>query len=736
MEIHPFRKLLCANRGEIADPRVPRRAELGIRTVAIYSDEDRFAPAPLQGRRGLPASAAARGPVAAYLDIDGILDVAKRSGVDAIHPGYGFLSENADFARACEARGHHLRRAARRTCSRTLGRQDRRAHARRAGRVSRSCPAPSYPSPTTSRSARGIRRELGFPVIVKAAHRRRRPRHAGRARARRARRGFEQARSRGRCGVRQRRRLPREARPRARHIEVQILGDRHGNVVHLYERDCSVQRRHQKVVEIAPAPNLDRRRARPALRATRVTLARAVGYHNAGTVEFLVDATRPSLLHRGQPAHPGRAHRHRGGHRHRPRPGADPHRGGARLGTRRSASSASRTIRRAASRSSAGSRPRTRRTTSCPTTAASRLPLGRPASASGSTAAPASPAPWSRPTTTRCWSRSTAYAPTLPPGRSARDCARCASSASAASRPTCRSSRTCSRTSSFRKGETYTRFIDETPELFELRRRARPRDPPARLPRATSSSTASDRARRAARACRRSSSTRSRRSSRRPAARRAPRRSSSEQGPRGSPSGCRTTSCRCSPTRRCATRTRACSRRACARATSCASRRRPRISCRSSSALETWGGATFDVAYRFLNEDPWDRLRQLKRAMPNVLHADAAARRQRRRLHELPGQRRRGVHRRGRRCGHRRVPRVRQPERPRQHAGRGGARHRDRQGRGGLRLLHRRRRQPARGQVRRSTTTAIWPSASRTWARTSCASRTWRACCARTPRGS
>ena len=109
---------------------------------------------------------------------------------------------------------------------------------------------------------------------------------------------------------------------RARHIEVQLLGDRHGNLVHLFERDCSVQRRHQKVVELAPAPNLDADDRAEASSTRPLAVGRAVGLDNAGTVEFLVDAeTGRVLLHRGQPAHPGRAHGHRGGHRLRHRRG-------------------------------------------------------------------------------------------------------------------------------------------------------------------------------------------------------------------------------------------------------------------------------------------------------------------------------------------------------------------------------------------------------------------------------
>ena len=126
---------------------------------------------------------------------------------------------------------------------------------------------------------------------------------------------------------------------RARHIEVQLLGDRHGDLVHLFERDCSIQRRHQKVVELAPAPNLDPATCGERILDAALAVGRAVGLDNAGTVEFLVDADAGAvLLHRGQPAHPGRAHRHRAGHRLRHRQVADPRSPrGCRCPTRRSA---------------------------------------------------------------------------------------------------------------------------------------------------------------------------------------------------------------------------------------------------------------------------------------------------------------------------------------------------------------------------------------------------------------
>ena len=213
-------------------------------------------------------------------------------------------------------------------------------------------------------------------------------------------------------------------------------------MIHLYERDCSVQRRHQKVVEIAPAPDLDPE-IRDRMCADAVRFAREIGYKNAGTVEFLLDPQRPLRLHRDEPAHPGRAHGDRGGHRRRPRAVADADR---RPAPPSPTSASPRTPSScAASRCSAASPPRTPPTASAPTPARSR-PTAPPAvPASASTAARPTPAPRSAPTSTRCWPSSpVAAAPSRRPCR--RPGGRCWSSASAASPPTSASSRPCSPT--------------------------------------------------------------------------------------------------------------------------------------------------------------------------------------------------------------------------------------------------------------------------------------------------
>src|SRR5262245_27130401 len=276
-------KLLVANRSEIAI-RVFRAAhELEIRTVAIYSHEDRYAlhrfkadEAYLVGKPGEP--------IRSYLNIANIIAVAKEHGVDGIHPGYGFMSENPELARACrEAEitfvGPHeaaLTQLGDKTFARNI-----------ASRVG----VPVLGGSSAIASAKAglkIAGKLGFPVILKAAK-------GGGGRGMRVVQAesefaaaFEQA---------QRESLAAFGSPdvflekfitRASHVEVQILGDQHGGLVHLFERDCSVQRRHQKVVEIAPAPNLDPV-VRQSLCDAAIKIGKAVKYENAGTVEFLVD---------------------------------------------------------------------------------------------------------------------------------------------------------------------------------------------------------------------------------------------------------------------------------------------------------------------------------------------------------------------------------------------------------------------------------------------------------------
>jgi acetyl/propionyl-CoA carboxylase alpha subunit len=271
----PFGTLLVANRGEIARRIIRGARAAGLRTVAVYSDADREAPHVQE------ADTAVRlGPTPAtrsYLDIDAILRAAEESGAEAIHPGYGFLSERAEFARAVSDAGLVFVGPS----AEVMDRMGRKDHAREIAVAAGVPVVPSYGLDTPAG-------DLAFPVLVKAAaggggKGMRIVRTAGEyddamASARR-----EAASAFGDDTL-----LIEKYVERGRHVEVQVLADAHGNVVHLFERDCSTQRRHQKVLEEAPAPTIgdDLRRL---LTESAVALAREVGYTNAGTVEFLVD---------------------------------------------------------------------------------------------------------------------------------------------------------------------------------------------------------------------------------------------------------------------------------------------------------------------------------------------------------------------------------------------------------------------------------------------------------------
>jgi len=280
----PIRKLLAANRSEIAIRIFRASNELGLRTVAIYSHEDRLALHRFKADEAYQVGVG-KGPVEAYLDIPAIIAVAKDHEVDAIHPGYGFLSENPALARACAKAGIAFVGPTPELLK-LLG--DKTA----ARRLAASAGVPTLPGtekPVASAAeAQRIAAGIGFPVIVKAAMggggRGMRVVHDPEQLAARLEEAQGEAKSAfGDASVFLERFLPR-----ARHIEVQILADEHGNLLHLYERDCSVQRRHQKVVEVAPAANLPDK-VRGELCAAAMQLARKAHYRNAGTVEFLYD---------------------------------------------------------------------------------------------------------------------------------------------------------------------------------------------------------------------------------------------------------------------------------------------------------------------------------------------------------------------------------------------------------------------------------------------------------------
>jgi pyruvate carboxylase len=280
----PIHKLLAANRSEIAI-RIFRAAnELGLRTVAIYSQEDRLALHRFKADEAYQVGAG-KGPVEAYLDIAGIVALAKAKGVDAIHPGYGFLSENPAFARACEKAGITF-------IGPTPDLLELLGDKTAARRLAASAGVPVLPgteNPVQSPAeAHKIAKEIGYPVIVKAAM-------GGGGRGMRVvhddaqlEASLEEAQGEARSAFGNASVFLEKYLPHARHLEVQILADQHGNLLHLYERDCSVQRRHQKVVEVAPAANLPAG-IRQELCDAAVSLARKANYRNAGTVEFLYD---------------------------------------------------------------------------------------------------------------------------------------------------------------------------------------------------------------------------------------------------------------------------------------------------------------------------------------------------------------------------------------------------------------------------------------------------------------
>ncbi|GJL87139.1 MAG: pyruvate carboxylase [Minwuia thermotolerans] len=283
-EFRKIRKLLVANRSEIAI-RVMRAAnELGIRTVAVYTEEDKLALHRFKADESYLIGEGL-GPVKAYLAIEEMIRIAKKAGCDAVHPGYGFLSENPDFAEACAANDITFIGPSP-DVMRGLG---NKVAAREAAIAAGTPVVPATgPLPEDAAEITRMAAEVGYPLMLKASW-------GGGGRGMRAieteaeligevtsgRREAEAAFGNGEVYLEK---LVR----RARHVEVQLLGDHHGTVVHLFERDCSVQRRNQKVVERAPAPYLDDAQ-RSELCEAALRLARAKNYVNAGTAEFLMD---------------------------------------------------------------------------------------------------------------------------------------------------------------------------------------------------------------------------------------------------------------------------------------------------------------------------------------------------------------------------------------------------------------------------------------------------------------
>ncbi|MBT9283050.1 MAG: biotin carboxylase [Hydrogenibacillus schlegelii] len=278
-----FRTLLIANRGEIARRIIRTARSMGLRTVAVYSDADREAPHVREADEAVRI-----GPPPAresYLNVPAILEAAQKTGAEAIHPGYGFLSEKAEFASAVEAAGLVFVGPPP-AVIRAMG---DKVEARKRMAASGVPVVPGTPDGVRSvEEALAAAEAIGYPVLIKAG--------AGGG-------GIGMERVDDPAALRERFEAASARAERffgdgtlflekwvggARHVEVQLAADRFGNVVHLFERDCSVQRRHQKVVEEAPAPNLDPS-VRAALLRAAVLGARAIGYENVGTMEFIVD---------------------------------------------------------------------------------------------------------------------------------------------------------------------------------------------------------------------------------------------------------------------------------------------------------------------------------------------------------------------------------------------------------------------------------------------------------------
>ena len=281
-----FSKILIANRGEIACRVINTAQQLGVKTVAVYSDADARTPHVLQADE-----AVAIGPAPAaesYLVAERIIKAAKDTGAEAIHPGFGFLSENAGFARAVAEAGLVFIGPPPSAIDAMGDKIESKRLAKKAG-VS-SVPG-SADAITDPEEVVRIANEIGYPVMLKASA-------GGGGKGMRiafnddeARDGLVRAASEAKSSFGDDRVFVEKFVVDPRHIEIQVLADSHGNTVHLFERECSIQRRHQKVVEEAPSPFLDAE-TRAAMGAQAVALAAAVGYQSAGTVEFIVGPNR------------------------------------------------------------------------------------------------------------------------------------------------------------------------------------------------------------------------------------------------------------------------------------------------------------------------------------------------------------------------------------------------------------------------------------------------------------
>src|SRR5438128_2645533 len=280
-----FKKVLVANRGEIAIRVCRALDEMGIASVAVYSELDRDA---LHVQRADEAYLLG-GPTAAesYLKIDKIIEVCKESGAEAVHPGYGFLAENAAFARACDEAGIVFIGPPADAIE-AMGSKTRARELRKGAGVP-IVPGTTDPVDTVEDAARVIDEAIGYPVAIKASGGGGGKGFRVALEADELEKAFEGAAREGEKFFSDPTVYIERYLPDPRHVEVQIFADQHGNVIHLGERDCSVQRRHQKLIEESPSPAVDAV-LRERLGAAAVALAKAVNYAGAGTVEFLLDA--------------------------------------------------------------------------------------------------------------------------------------------------------------------------------------------------------------------------------------------------------------------------------------------------------------------------------------------------------------------------------------------------------------------------------------------------------------
>ena len=308
-----FKKVLVANRGEIAMRVIRACREFGIATAAIYSESDATA---IYVKKANEAYLVGPGPVQGYLDARQIVGLAKRIRADAIHPGYGFLAENADFAQLCGDAGinfigpspHSLKLLGDKVKARELA-------------IKIGVPVVPGTDGSVGSLEEGLAfcQRIGYPVMVKASA-------GGGGRGLRVVRSDEELKIAMEAGAREAlaafgndELFIEKYVERPHHIEFQLLADKNGYVIHLGERDCSIQRRHQKLIEIAPSLVLTPR-LRAEMGEAAIAMARAAQFYNAGTIEFLLGSRWAILFHGNESSHPGGAHGHRTNYYRRYRP--------------------------------------------------------------------------------------------------------------------------------------------------------------------------------------------------------------------------------------------------------------------------------------------------------------------------------------------------------------------------------------------------------------------------------